>query len=120
MTLAVWSLIRTKSPSLSLVGNWVNIVSYFCMHYFQILGYHLINIVLALTRYFSSLLRYCNCGWSNLLSGRIASIPNIRKNGLSFECSFGKKLYATQGKWLRHHPILFVVLYVLKYRALRK
>ena len=77
--------------------NWVNIVCYFWCVQFSSLCYHFINILSAcIDKIFSSLPKYHTCGCSSLLRGRIASLPNIRKNRLSFECSFGKKLYAAQ------------------------
>ena len=50
----------------------------------------------SIDKIFSSLPKYHTCSCNSLLRGRIASLPNIRKNGLSFECSFGRKLYAAQ------------------------
>ena len=35
-----------------------------------------------------------NLGFRASVSGILGSLPNIRKNGLSLACSFGRKLYA--------------------------
>ena len=47
------------------------------------------------------------------------SLPNIRKNGLSFECSFGKKLYTAQASGTTSsHSICGVMCFEMQ--ALRK
>ena len=43
---------------------------------------------------FSSVPMYLILGVKRVLRGTLGSLPNIKKNGLSLECSFGKKLYA--------------------------
>ena len=45
--------------------------------------------------------KYLILGPSNVLRGKIGSLPNIRKNGDFFECSFGNKLYAAQAKGIK-------------------
>ena len=40
---------------------------------------------------FSSVPIYLILGSSRVFNGILGSLPNIRKNGLSLECSFGKK-----------------------------
>ena len=42
----------------------------------------------------SSVPRYLSLCWNNSVSGNLGSRPNIMKNGLSHECSLGRKLYA--------------------------
>ena len=62
---------------------------------------------------------YLATGCNSLLSGKIASLPNIRKKGLSFECSFGKILYATQASGTTSsHSICGVICFEIQ--ALRK
>ena len=45
-------------------------------------------------RIVSSVPRYLNLCWNNSVSGNLGSRPNMIKNGLSRECSLGRKLYA--------------------------
>ena len=45
---------------------------------------------------FFSVPKYLTVGNKSEFNGTIGSLPNIRKRGLSFECSFGKKLCAAQ------------------------
>ena len=40
-------------------------------------------------------------GLSNVFRGKTGSLPNIRKNGDSFECSLGIKLYAAQDRGIK-------------------
>ena len=40
-----------------------------------------------------SFIKYLILGPSNVFKGKTGSLPNIRKNGDSFECSLGMKLY---------------------------
>ena len=42
----------------------------------------------------SSVPRYLSLCWNSSVSGSLGSRPNIIKNGLSLECSLGRKLYA--------------------------
>ena len=49
-------------------------------------------------RTFRSFPKYFILGPSSVLRGYTGSLQNIRKNGDSFECSFGMKLYAVQAK----------------------
>ena len=42
----------------------------------------------------SSVPRYLSLCWKSSASGNLGSRPNIMKNGLSLECSLGRKLYA--------------------------
>ena len=45
-------------------------------------------------RIVSSVPSYLNLCWNNSVSGNLGSRPNMIKNGLSRECSLGRKLYA--------------------------
>ena len=45
---------------------------------------------------FSLVPKYLTVSTNCEFSGKIGSLPNIRKRGLSFEHSFDKKLYAVQ------------------------
>ena len=45
-------------------------------------------------RIFISFPKYLILGPSNVLKGKMGSLPNMRKKGDSFECSFGMELYA--------------------------
>ena len=45
---------------------------------------------------FSSISRYLTVGFKREFHGTVGSLPNMRKKMLSFECLFGKKLYAAQ------------------------
>ena len=42
----------------------------------------------------SSVPRYLSLCWKSSASGHLGLRPNIMKNGLSLECSLGRKLYA--------------------------
>ena len=42
----------------------------------------------------SSVPRYLSLCWKSSASGNLGSQPNMMKNGLSLECSLGRKLYA--------------------------
>ena len=65
--------------------------------HFKILSHYFADIFSASKdSMFSSILKYLTFGDSRVFRGNIGSLPNIRKNGLSLECSFGIKLYATQ------------------------
>ena len=43
---------------------------------------------------FLSFPKYWICGCNNVFKGNTGSQPNMQKNGLSFQCSFSKKVYA--------------------------
>ena len=45
-----------------------------------------------------SLPKYLTLGSSKVLRGKMGSLPNMRKKGESFECSFGMKLKAAHAK----------------------
>ena len=49
-------------------------------------------------RIFISFPKYLILGPSNVFKGKMGSLPNMRKKGDSFECSFGMKLYAAHAK----------------------
>ena len=46
----------------------------------------------------SSVPRYLSLCWNSSVRGSLGSRPNIMKNGLSLECSLGRKLYAAIAK----------------------
>ena len=52
-------------------------------------------------RIFISFPKYLILGPSNVFKGKTGSLPNIRKNGDSFECSLGIKLYAAQARGIK-------------------
>ena len=45
--------------------------------------------------------KYLILGPSNVFRGKTGSLPNIRKNGDSFECLLGMKLYAALSKGIK-------------------
>ena len=51
---------------------------------------------------FSSVPKYQSFGDRKVFRGNKRSLPNVRKSGLSLECSFSIKLYAVQS----NHTIL--------------
>ena len=55
-------------------------------------------------RIFRSFPKYLILGPNYVLRGKTGSLPNIRKNGDSFECSFGMKLYMAQAKGIKGIP----------------
>ena len=52
-------------------------------------------------RIFISFPKYLILGPSNVFRGKTGSLPNIRKNGDSFEYSLGIKLYAAQARGIK-------------------
>ena len=74
----------------------------------MILLSHALRRFSAITRYIflkackdrivSSVPRYLSLCWNSSTSGNLGSPPNIMKNGLSLECSLGRKLYAAVAK----------------------
>ena len=50
---------------------------------------------------FISFPKYLILGPSNVFRGKAGSLPNIRKNGDSFECSLGIKLYAAHARGIK-------------------
>ena len=49
-------------------------------------------------RIFISFPKYLILGPSNVFKGKMGSLPNMRKKGDSFECSFGMELYAAHAR----------------------
>ena len=50
---------------------------------------------------FISFPKYLILDPSNIFGGKTGSLPNIRKNGDSFECSLGIKLYTAQARGIK-------------------
>ena len=81
------------SPGCSLVDNgcsWGSPFSHAILRFVAAISY--IFFIASRERMLISLPMYLILGSNKVLRGKTGSLPNIRKKGDSFECSFGMKL----------------------------
>ena len=86
------SLIGFAESWESFLGHAVPLLSRALCRFSAIIRYMFLNA--CRDKIVSSVPRYLNLCWNNSVSGNLGSRPNMIKNGLSRECSLGRKLYA--------------------------